>query len=43
MIFLQDAGVDTDTLKAQLVRDAACSTAAWLGVTTTNILNVAGW
>ena len=40
---LQDAGVDTDTFKAHSVRGAACSTAAWSGVTTTDILNAADW
>ena len=40
---LQDAGVDTDTFKAHSVRGAACSTAAWSGVTTTDIFNAADW
>ena len=40
---LQDADVDTGTFKAHSVRGAACSTAAWSGVTTTDILNAADW
>jgi len=31
---LQEAGIDTNTFKAHSVRGAACSTAAWSGVTT---------
>ena len=40
---LQDAGIDTDTFKAHSVRGAACLSAAWSGVTTTDILNAADW
>ena len=40
---LQEGGVDTDTFKAHSVRGAACSSAAWSGVTTTDILNAADW
>ena len=42
-ICLQEAGVDTDTFKAHSVRGAACSTAAWSGVTVADILNAADW
>ena len=40
---LQEAGIDINTFKAHSVRGAACSTAAWLGVTLADILNVADW
>ena len=43
MTCLQEAGVDTDTFKVHSVRGAACSTAAWSGVTTTDIINAADW
>jgi len=40
---LQEAGIDTSTFKAHSVRGAACSTAAWSGVTIADILNAADW
>ena len=40
---LQESGIDTDTFKAHSVRGAACSTAAWSGVTISDILNAADW
>ena len=40
---LQEAGINTDTFKAHSVRGAACSSAAWAGVTTLDIFNVADW
>ena len=42
-MYLQEAGIDTDTFKAYSVRGAASSTAAWLGVTIMDILNAADW
>ena len=38
---LLEAGIDTSVFKAHSVRGASCSTAAWAGVTTTDILKAA--
>ena len=38
---LLEAGIDTSVFKAHSVRGAACSTAAWAGVTTSDILKAA--
>jgi len=40
---LQETGIDANTFKAHSVRGAACSTAAWSGVTISDILNAADW
>jgi len=40
---LLEAGIDTSVFKAHSVRGASCSTAAWAGVTTTDILKAADW
>ena len=40
---LKEAGIDIDAFKAHSVRGAACSTAAWSGVTVAHILNAADW
>ena len=40
---LLEAGIDTSVFKAHSVRGAACSTAAWAGVTTPDILKAADW
>ena len=40
---LQEAGIDVNTFKAHSVRRAACSSAAWSGVTVADILNAADW
>ena len=40
---LLEAGIDTSVFKAHSVRGVACSTAAWAGVTTSEILKAADW
>jgi len=40
---LLKVGIDTPVFKTHSVRGASCSTAAWAGVTTTNILKAADW
>jgi len=40
---LQEAGIDTNTFKTHSIRGATCSTAAWSGVTKSDILNAADW
>ena len=40
---LLEAGIDASVFEAHSVRGAACSTAAWAGVTTSDILKAADW
>ena len=40
---LSEAGIDTNTFKAHSVRGAACSSAAWTGVSVSDILNAVDW
>jgi len=42
-MYLLEAGVDTSVFNAHSVRGASCLTAAWAGVTTSDILKAADW